>query len=80
MRNVTDRHHQEMARELREVLATHREAEDLINIGAYRQGANPKIDRAVRLIDPLTQFLRQRVEEKTNFMDTLRSLQSILHG
>ncbi len=80
MRNVTDHHHQEMARELREVLATHREAEDLINIGAYRQGANPKIDRAVRLIDPLTHFLRQRVEEKTNFMDTLRGLQAILHG
>jgi flagellum-specific ATP synthase len=79
MRNVTDRHHQEMARELREILATHREAEDLINIGAYRQGANQKIDRAVRLIEPLTHFLRQRVEEKTNFMDTLRGLQAILH-
>lgn len=80
MRNVTDRHHQEMARELREILATHREAEDLINIGAYRQGTNPKIDRAVRLIDPITQFLRQRVEDKTNFMETLKGLQAILHG
>lgn len=80
MRNVTDRHHQEMARELREILATYREAEDLINIGAYKQGANPKIDLAVRLYDQITYFLRQRVEEKTNFVDSLRQLQNILHG
>ena len=80
MRSVTDRHHQEMARELREILAVHREAEDLINIGAYRPGANPKIDRAVQLIEPIIKFLRQRVEEKTNFVETLRYLQQILHG
>jgi flagellum-specific ATP synthase len=80
MRNVTDRHHQDMARDLREILATYREAEDLINIGAYRQGANPKIDRSVRLIEPITRFLRQKVEEKANFMDSLNELQAILHG
>lgn len=80
MRNVTDRHHQELARDLRELLATYREAEDLINIGAYRQGANPKIDRAVRIIDPITNFLRQRVEEKSSFMETLQQLQEILQG
>lgn len=80
MRAVTDNHHQEMAREVREVLATYKEAEDLINIGAYKQGSNPKIDRAIRLYDPLIQFLRQRVDQSTTLVDALSELQRILNG
>lgn len=80
MRSVTDSLHQEMARDLREILATYREAEDLINIGAYKQGANEKIDRAVHLYDPIINFLRQKVEDKTNFIDSLQELQHILRG
>jgi len=78
MRSVTDHVHQELARELREILATYREAEDLINIGAYKQGANPKIDRAVRLYNPLISFLKQRVEDKADFVRSIRELQNIL--
>ena len=40
--------------------------EDLINIGAYRQGSNPRIDMAIRLKDEIDRFLRQRVDEQAS--------------
>ena len=47
----------------REVLATHRSAQDLINIGAYQRGSNPQIDAAIALIEPCREYLRQGVHE-----------------
>jgi flagellum-specific ATP synthase len=78
MTNVTTTVHQDLARELRENLAVYREAEDLINIGAYKPGANPNIDKAVRLYDSINQFLRQPVEERSDFKKTLKELERIL--
>jgi len=43
MPDITDKRQQHMAQKLREVLATYREAEDLINIGAYERGSNPAL-------------------------------------
>jgi flagellum-specific ATP synthase len=80
MKNVTQAEHQKMAQRLRETLAIYKDAEDLINIGAYKPGANPKIDKAVKLIDPITDFLRQRVEDGTSYSQTLRHLQQIFVG
>jgi flagellum-specific ATP synthase len=51
--------------QIRDVLATMAEAQDLINIGAYAAGSNPRIDRAIRCIDEVRIFLRQKVDEKT---------------
>ncbi|RMD83753.1 MAG: FliI/YscN family ATPase, partial [Candidatus Dadabacteria bacterium] len=48
----------EMANEVRDIVATYRESEDLITIGAYKPGQNPKLDRAVSLIGKITDFLR----------------------
>ena len=59
---------------IREVLATYRDAEDLINIGAYVDGSNPKIDNAKARIDPVNAFLRQRSGEPTQSEDTLRQM------
>lgn len=79
-RAVTTQDHMRLAQKLREILATYKDAEDLINIGAYKQGANPKIDKAIRLIDPINDFLKQRVEEGTTFSSGLKQLQQILAG
>jgi flagellum-specific ATP synthase len=49
-------------RELTELLAAYRRAEDLINIGAYAEGTNPKIDRAMRMMDRIKGFLTQEME------------------
>lgn len=77
MKNVTSVEHRQIAQKIRETLATYREAEDLINIGAYKSGANPKIDRAVKLIDPLNNFLKQAADDPTPMSHCLRQLQQI---
>ncbi len=77
MRNVTSSQHQQLAQKLRENMAVYREAEDLINIGAYKAGANPKIDLAVKLNDPIQDFLRQKVSDPTTMTGTLMELQKI---
>lgn len=77
MRSVVNPEHIKLAQKLRENLATYREAEDLINIGAYRPGSNPRIDKSVKLIDGINDFLRQPIEESSTMTDCLRSLQQI---
>lgn len=78
MRSVVKAEHLQMAQKLRETLAVYKEAEDLINIGAYKAGSNPKIDKAVKLIEPINDFLRQQIEDPSNMTQCLRSLQKIL--
>lgn len=78
MKAVTSSEHQKMSQKLRELIATYKEAEDLINIGAYKAGANPKIDRAVKANDAIIEFLRQSVDDKSNMQLCLRQLQSLV--
>lgn len=68
----------ELAQAARQVLAVYREAEDLINVGAYVAGSNPAIDRARKLIQPLEEFLRQRVEESFALAETRQLLAAAL--
>jgi flagellum-specific ATP synthase len=58
-------------------LAVYEEAEDLINIGAYVRGSSAKIDEAVRLIDAVNAYLRQAVEERVTFEDSVQQLQAL---
>lgn len=74
MPDITDENHQRFAQRLREVLAVYREAEDLVNIGAYERGSNPRIDYALSMIDKVKAFLRQGIGEYFSFEETLREL------
>ena len=78
MKDVTDKEHEAAAGKLRELLAVYREAEDLINIDAYAGGSNSKIDEAIKRIDSINAFLRQDVNEKVTFEDTLKQLKSVV--
>lgn len=78
MTDVASKEHIDMGYQIRDLLAVYREAEDLINIGAYKAGTNPKIDRAVMLIDELRAFLRQGMHETTSFDETIGRLRHIL--
>ncbi len=78
MKAVTSPEHAKMAQKLRETLAIYKEAEDLINIGAYKAGSNPKIDKAIKVIDGVNDFLKQRVEDPSTFTQTVRLMQQIL--
>lgn len=70
--------HLEAAGKLRTLLAVYREAEDLINIGAYVEGSNARIDLARRYIEGINRFLRQRPNEKAAFEDTVAHLREML--
>lgn len=69
--------HKKAAGNLRETLAKYTEAEDLINIGAYVKGSNPKIDYSIEKIDGINGFLRQGTFENVAFDTTVRSLTSM---
>ncbi len=70
--------HLELAQELRRIFAVWRENRDLVDIGAYKAGANPALDRALRLLPELESFLRQGINETTPFAESLARLQAIL--
>jgi flagellum-specific ATP synthase len=77
MKNVVSSQHSNYAQKLRENLAIYREAEDLINIGAYKSGANPKIDEAISNMDRIESYLRQKVEEKSNFSISINEMSKL---
>lgn len=74
MTNLVTDDHKKSAGKLREVLARYSEAEDLINIGAYVKGSNPKIDYAVSKIDQVNNFLKQGTFEKVEYEECEKKL------
>ena len=56
---VASKEHKKLAGKMKNILAVYRDAEDLINIGAYRPGSNKEIDFAIEKIDAVNEFLRQ---------------------
>ncbi len=79
MTNLVGEEHKKAAGKLREVLARYAEAEDLINIGAYVKGSNPKIDYALTKHDQIIEFLKQGTFESVDFEKTEKKLISIFY-
>jgi flagellum-specific ATP synthase len=69
--------YQDSAGRIRDLISTYNKAEDMINIGAYTKGSNPKIDLAVRKIDGINGFLKQRYDEQVNVEDALSRLEEM---
>jgi flagellum-specific ATP synthase len=78
MRDIIPPRHLELAGKAREVLASYEEAEDLINIGAYAKGSNPKIDYAISKIDAINDFLKQDYSQTTTLKNSLKQLGMLL--
>ncbi len=74
MPDLVSGEHSQAAARLRHLLATYKQAEDLINVGAYSRGSNPEIDAAIKYHNRITAFLRQGVNEKTEFNNTVGNL------
>lgn len=72
--------HLSAASKLRSILATYRNNEDLINIGAYSRGSNPQIDAAISMIDSVNRFLCQGVNEKVSLTDSVAELIQMMGG
>lgn len=77
MKETVSGEHKKLATELIATLAVYRKSEDLINIGAYVTGSNPRIDHAIRMVNPINQFLQQSVDEKIDFEQTLKELHAL---
>ncbi len=77
MSAIATKDHKYTAGQLKNVLATYSEAEDLINIGAYKPGSNPSIDFAISKIDEVNSFLRQETDEKFDFDDIINTMANI---
>jgi FliI/YscN family ATPase len=75
MPDLASEQHRKDAGEVRDMLAAYRGAKDLINIGAYVKGTDPRIDRAIRHVDAVNAFLKQGIEEK----DSLEGAVSGIH-
>ena len=77
MPDIAEPPHLASARTLLEILATYRNAEDLINLGAYRSGSNPRLDIAVAMMDSLRSFLRQEVSDRADLESSLHRLKQL---
>lgn len=77
MSSIAKKDHKVNAGKLKNVLATYSEAEDLINIGAYKTGSNKNIDYAIEKIDEVNEFLMQGVDEKYEFNEVVSLLENI---
>jgi flagellum-specific ATP synthase len=78
MDDIVSEEHRQLSRRARELLATYSDAEDLISIGAYSKGANPKLDEAVAKNDALKTFLKQNKIIAENSRTCWKQLQQIL--
>ena len=77
MSAIATKEQKELAGKLKNVLATYQEAEDLINIGAYKNGSNPEIDYAIQKIAAVNQFLCQGTDEKFTFEEEIELLKQV---
>ncbi len=77
MSQIVDKEHKVVAGKLKNVLATYNEAEDLINIGAYKSGSNKEIDYAIEKHDAVNRFLLQGVDDKYEFPKEIELLNDI---
>ncbi len=78
MPDIVSKEHWDRVRIFNEILATYKEAEDLINIGAYVKGSNPQIDHSLSKIGQLKSFIKQDMFEKTDFRSTIDRLNNII--
>jgi flagellum-specific ATP synthase len=77
MTAIADKGHREAAGKIRDLMALYKRSEDLINIGAYVQGANPKLDQAVALKGDIDALLRQEIESNAPFSETVEKMLAI---
>ncbi|EHL76886.1 flagellar protein export ATPase FliI [Bacillus smithii] len=74
MNTLADEDHKHAAAKIREMMSTYLNAEDLINIGAYKKGSSEDIDKAIAYYPKIVSFLKQDVNEKSTMEESIRSL------
>lgn len=80
MIDVVSKEHYDLSMKFKDILATYKSAEDLINIGAYTRGSNPKIDLAIQKYELMVPYLRQGIFESVDWRSSMNALKNILEG
>jgi len=80
MDDIVDEKHKHNAHRLKQIMATYRKAEDLINIGAYVSGSNPQIDYAIEMYNKINAYLRQDIEETVVFDDSVSQMEVLFEN
>ncbi|MBE5988562.1 flagellum-specific ATP synthase [Lacrimispora xylanisolvens] len=78
MTNIVSEEHRKMASEIRDILSLYEKNEDLISIGAYKSGTNPKLDVAIAKIEKINKFLCQGINENDSYDEILEKMKAIL--
>ena len=71
---ITTREHQAAASKMRKLMAMYRENKDLIDVGMYQPGSNPKLDIAIQMMPQINGFLQQKTIESVNMENTIQTL------
>jgi flagellum-specific ATP synthase len=75
---ICDPEHMQAAAKMRDLMATYMEARDLIDVGAYERGSNPKIDIAIDMQSEINTFLRQSVKDLVDMDSTIQRLKDLM--
>ena len=63
---------------MRTLLALYRDSKDLIDVGMYQAGSNPRLDIAIQLMPEINKFLQQSVKDSVNMQDTIQTLKKMM--
>jgi flagellum-specific ATP synthase len=74
MKDIIDKKHRTSVEKVLDIMALYKRYEDVITIGAYKDGTNPKLDQAIRMMDRINALLKQNVEEKVTHEEGLELL------
>ena len=78
MTSIVSKEHQDAASGIRNILSIYMQNEDLVSIGAYKAGTNPKLDYAISKINQVNDFLMQKVDEKFTYEEIIAEMERIL--
>lgn len=78
MTSIVSDEHKRLAAKLRDILSLYTKNEDLIAIGAYKSGTNPKLDQAIQKIDQINAFLMQQTDESFSYEEVIQHMHKIL--
>ncbi len=75
---ICDREHMDAAAKMRKMLAMYRENKDLIDVGMYQPGSNPKLDLAIQMMPEINAFLQQRTADSVSMDGTINTLKQMM--
>jgi flagellum-specific ATP synthase len=78
MPDIADSEHLILANNIRKLMATYNSYSDLIELGAYKKGSNPEVDKAIFFNEPINQFLKQTVNERYTMQETVEMMRKTL--